>query len=172
MLRFIFIFLLLIFFQCKSINDYAKSRVLDTTDVFTLSVEKNVSGASIKYCVGFFGLQYAEHGKGYGLRSGTFGSYRTGQSKEFYNSGNSFILVNSVHHFPSRINNRNNKFKSFSHSNSIGFIIFDWDGYNFLTQCEVSVGLYYGFRVGLNFAEFSDWFLGWFYIDLLNDDLN
>ncbi len=167
-------YLIMIFvcLQCKTFTNYASSRVLDTTDIFTLSVEKNVTGASLKYCVGLFGLQYAENGKGYGLRAGNFGSYRTGIQKEFYNSGNSFLIVNSTHHFPSRVNNRNNKIKAFSHSNSIGFIIFDWNGYNFLTQCEASFGLYYGVRAGLNFAEFIDWLLGWFYIDLLNDDIN
>lgn len=166
----IYLTILLSGISCSSFESYLINRSLDTSDVFTLGVERKVTGINIKPCFGNLGVQYAQKGSGIGLRSGNYGRYRTGKDREYYNSGNSFIILNSVHHHPENLNYRNNKNKSFQESNTIGIAIIDWEGYNFLTQCELSVGLYYGVRVGVNFAEFTDWFLGWFGLDILDDD--
>lgn len=40
----------------------------------------------------------------------------------------------------------------------------------YFTQIDVSIGLYYGIRMGVNVGELLDFFLGWFKIDLYNDD--
>ncbi|MDH5657276.1 MAG: hypothetical protein OEZ34_15295 [Spirochaetia bacterium] len=42
-------------------------------------------------------------------------------------------------------------------------------GYYF-TQIDVSIGLYYGIRVGFNPGELLDFLLGWFKVDLYHDD--
>ncbi|WCL48592.1 hypothetical protein [Leptospira sp. GIMC2001] len=162
----------LIHIQCSTFANYIENRALDTADILTLSVEKKVVGVNAKFCIVSWGLQSAEYGQGYGLRSGSFGAYRTGSKKDFYNSGNSYLFLNSVQHYPEKNHVRNNKIKAFNHSNSFGLVIFDWDGYNFVTQCEVSLGLYYGFRFGFNIAEFADWLVGWTTLDFLDDDLN
>jgi hypothetical protein len=166
----IWFILCLLVFNCSTFSTYLENRALDTADIFTLSVERKIAGVNIKYCISNLGLQSAKYGKGYGLRAGSIGAYSTGAAREYYNSGNSFILLNSVHHHPSRTNVRNNISKSFNESNTFGLGIFDWNGYNSFTQCEFSIGLYYGLRVGFNLAEMGDWLLGWFTIDFLNDD--
>jgi len=162
---------ILSFLNCSTFKSYLENRALDTADILTLSVEQKVAGVNVKPCFSNIGLQFAQYGQGLGLRAGGIGAYSTGANNKFYNSGNSYLLINSIHHYPVQPHFRNNKIKAFNESNSLAVGIFDWHGHNFVTQCEISVGLYYGIRSGFNIAEFGDWLLGWFTIDFLNDDL-
>ena len=41
---------------------------------------------------------------------------------------------------------------------------------SYLYSVELSVGIYYGFRIGVNFSEVLDFFLGFTKIDILSDD--
>ena len=163
--------IILAFLKCSTFRSYLANRALDTADVLTFSVEQKVAGVNVKPCFSNIGLQFAQSGQGFGLRAGSIGAYSTGANNKFYNSGNSYLLINSIHHYPVQPHFRNNKIKAFSESNSLAVGIFDWHGYNFVTQCEVSVGLYYGIRTGFNIAELGDWLLGWLTIDFLNDDI-
>jgi len=176
------IFAGLILVNCLSIKNYFRNRLYDATDMVTIGLEKNVFGfAGWISCFGG-GLQYAHKGIGFGLRNGNFGFYKTGGDKLAYiNSGNSILLLNSYAYIAyGSKKNRANK-KVYRTRNILGIIpVFPVpvkELQDRLTKdckapvaLELSAGIYFGIRVGINFSEILDFVLGWTTIDIMDDD--
>ncbi len=86
-MKHIIIIILLFLSHCQSVANYLQYRAYDFRDIFTIGVEKNVAGGSFYiWCFGA-GLQYGSEGKGYGIRSGSLGEYKTGYSGEIPSIG-------------------------------------------------------------------------------------
>lgn len=186
--------MLLLFFMfnnCNSIDRYLQNRTRDAVDIPVLGVEEKIYGFSAwVWCFGG-GMQYAKNGMGIGIRSGVVGNYKTGGKggsiyvATFENSnlalsqGNSLIVLNSNSHLPKADKIRSNK-KAFSKFNtniifplgasksSSGEIQSKWC--DSPVSVEVSFGIYYEFRLGMNFSEAFDFLLGFTTIDMQVDD--
>lgn len=185
--------LLLLFMlnNCHSFDLYLENRTRDAIDIPVLGVEEKIYGFSgWVWCFGG-GMQYARNGLGIGIRSGVVGNYKTGgkggsiyvstfeNSNVALNQGNSFIVLNSNSHLPKVDKIRTNK-KAFSKFNtniifplgasktSSGEIQSKWC--DSPVSAEVSFGIYYGIRIGMNFSEAFDFLVGFSTIDLQADD--
>lgn len=180
-------------FNCASLGNYFQNRKNDLTDIPVIGIEENVFGVSAwAWCFGG-GMQYGKNGLGLGIRSGTLGYYKTGgRGGSIYvstyentnlalNQGNSFVVLNSNSHIPKLDDKRSNK-KAFSKFNtniifplgasqtSSGEIIGKWC--DSPISVEISLGIYYGVRVGFNFSEAFDFLVGVTTIDFQEDDIN
>ncbi|TGL08737.1 LIC13411 family adhesin [Leptospira levettii] len=187
----IFIFLLILNLKCVSFNNYLQNRSKDVIDIPVLGFEKDVYGVSAwVWCFGG-GAQYAKNGLGVGIRSGTVGQYKSGgRGSSIYIStyenhnltlhqGNSFLVLNSNSHIPGDDNKRSNK-KAFSKFNTN--VIFPLGATNSTSgeivgkwcdsplSFEISLGIYYGVRFGLNISELFDFLLGISTLDPMEDD--
>lgn len=186
-----FILFLILNLHCISIDSYLKNRKNDVIDVPVVGLEKNIYGVSAwVWCFGG-GLQYAKNGVGVGFRSGSVGQYKTGgrgssiyistqeNSNLTLNHGNSFVVLNSNSHLPNDGEKRSDK-KAFSKFNtnlifplgatktSTGEIDGKWC--DSPISFELSLGIYYGVRIGMNFTELIDFLFGTFTFDLMDDD--
>lgn len=178
--------------SCYSFERYIYNRSKDFADIPVIGVEEKVYGFSAwVWCFGG-GVQYARDGNGVGFRSGVIGSYKTGgrgssiyvstyeNSNLMLNQGNSFIVLNSNSHLPKQDDKRSSK-KAFAKFNtnvifplgatksSSGEIVGKWC--DSPISVEMSFGVYYGIRFGVNFSEFIDFVFGTVQVDVLDDDV-
>ncbi|MDF3821283.1 hypothetical protein P3G55_15360 [Leptospira sp. 96542] len=186
-------FVILIFSNCHSIDKYFQNRTKDIVDIPVIGVEENIYGISAWFWCFGGGIQHGRNGLGLGIRNGVVGYYKTGgrggriylstyeNSDLVLDQGNSLIVMNSNSHIPKEDEPRNHK-KSFSKFNTnvifpLGFgsergsssgIESRWC--ESPVSVEVSIGIHYGIRLGMNFSEIFDFLTGVILIDPLNDD--
>ncbi len=160
--------------SCASIFNYTSNRVDDLTDIPIIGIEQNVYGAGFHFwCVGG-GIQSSVDASGVGLRNGNFGIYNLSSQKKIsfsklrLPSGLSTILFNSYGHHTKNSNPRS-KNKNFRFASYV-FFVPNIDECNAPVGFEFSMGLYVGFRFGINFSEIGDFFLGIVGADYKRDD--
>ncbi|MBP7284375.1 MAG: hypothetical protein KBA66_22500 [Leptospiraceae bacterium] len=193
MRKLILLIFLFSFFQCSSLQNYAKNRALDFTDILTIGGEVNIYGGSAWFWCFGGGVQVGRYTNGYGMRNGYVGSYYTGGYREFANlkMGNSFLIMNSQEHIPTANKTTRSMHKKYTHANFFFLLPANLKGryretgsspsgfaYNSLpalchapATLELSFGLGVGGRVGFNISELVDFLLGFTTYDLMNDDL-
>lgn len=141
---------------------YLGHRARDFSDIVTLAVETRKVSCVARVMFPF-GFSTAD-GSGFGLREGYMGSYEYTE--------NVFCLPLPVpgaywdlaFRPPNDYRNKNYSLELFGRSG-------DSYGLREALALQVSIGLYYGVRVGLNVAEAADFVLGWTTLDILKDDL-
>lgn len=180
------------FLNCSSLQNYAKNRVLDFTDILTIGGEVNTYGGSVWFWCFGGGMQIGRYATGYGMRNGYIGSYFTGGYREFANlkMGNSFLIMNSQEHIPTAYKTARSMNKKYTHANFFFLLPANLKGryrgtgtspsgfvYNSLPSLcrapatiELSFGLGAGGRVGFNISELVDFLLGFTTYDLMDDD--
>lgn len=149
---------------CATTQGYFTDRGRDACDTVTLSVEETGVSASAQVLFWGTGLGRAK-GSGFGLRSGIVGNYDFDEFGIILGGKKSLALHGAD-------DNRGKGYGSMAYQ-----LIPIGDAYmpraeRFNFWCaEVSLCLGVGARAGCNFAEILDFILGWFTIDILNDDL-
>lgn len=152
-LRFIFyIPMLFLLAGCTYFHDRAR----DFGDIFTVSAETKHLGVSAQIFPASFGVAYGK-GKGYGLRSGTFGVYSY--------SDKHLLISGEKDFYP--LEKRGKKKYDLEYFYTL---IPDGPPWQYYWQIEVAAGLGVGLRLGLNLGEMADFMLGWAMIDIANDD--
>lgn len=117
------------------------------------------------------------------IRNSCLGANGMLGNKEIYMYGNSFIIINSNFHEPFIISNRT-KLKSVYMKTFINFgagkqyrLIYetgpkeDNRGNYTLLPIEISIGIYFGIRLGFNLSELADFLVGFIGFDPLDDDV-
>jgi hypothetical protein len=135
---------------------YMGHRTRDFSDIVTLAAEtRNISCDLRLICP--MGISFAK-GKGFGLREGYMGKYEYKESVFVTPVGGLFEL----------------DFTPENDYRKKGYLIRSrYPDEEFWSQClsvQVSIGLYYGARAGLNVNEAVDFLLGWTTLDIMGDD--
>lgn len=141
----------------------------DLTDIITVAGEVGFVNANLQIGEANIGVG-ATGGYGAGLRSGTIGVYET--------SDLNLILVSAKYFEPNEhaiSRGKGYEYTVYPHfwggeENDFAEVEMEYgEKYN-LFQIELSATLGIGLRLGINFAEMADFILGFFKIDLLEDD--
>lgn len=136
---------------------YLGHRAQDFSDIITLAAEtRNISCDLRLICP--MGISVAK-GKGLGLREGYMGRYEYKESV--------YVIPPVVGGFELDFTPENDYRKK-------GYLIRSrYPDEEFWSQClsvQVSIGLYYGVRAGVNVNEAVDFLLGWTTLDIMGDD--
>ena len=147
---------------------YLQNRGADLADIVTASVETGSYGVSAQAGPIPAGFSLSE-GEGCGLRFGCVGAYDYEDytsvigftSREFEPDDSRGDKAYHVYCFP---------FLSMLTGEAVsGETDFDIP-WQYLTQVEAGVGLFFGLRLGLNLGEALDFVLGWTGFDICSDD--
>lgn len=147
---------------------YLHDRGRDACDVVTVSVETGLANAAVQIGSATIGVG-STSGMGIGLRSGALGVYH-------YTEGN-LVLLSSKELIPDIYDEERGKGYDYacfispfpSDEDCVSAEMIEGGSFN-LWQLELTATLGLGVRVGLNFAELADFFLGLIGVDFLEDD--
>lgn len=173
---------------CASLKNYSVDRGHDLADIVTLAAEKDSLGVTLQVGPLITGVAKSD-GQGIGLRSGHIGTYDFQDYAYFFGGRKSFDgnderdstsydIESSILGLPFEVLGAGVIANPFClpDPDPIDWslidppIICDDGGWQVFCQCEVSIGMYGGIRVGLNPAEVLDFILGWTTLDICGDD--
>ncbi len=176
--------------DCSSLYRYQRQK--DTADVFTLQFQTHSYGAAVRTGPVKLGLQHkSRDGRSVGLRGGEVGEFDD-QDFALFLLGSDMLFdvkpadtgqTTEQQPLPSTLKLRRKDVKARSPAGTTiplhkakplfkqGKIKDRYAPVEHQTGIEISAGLFFGIRLGFSFAEFVDWGLGWFGIDILSDDL-
>ncbi len=139
---------------------YFHDRGRDLVDVVTVSVEDHKYGFSA-LVVAPLGVEYAS-GHGFGLRDGYAGQYQYSEN---------VLTFGYAALWDARLQPEEDlRGKGYSSTSSPHPNPPDDKPVRYCGTVGATVGLYYGVRVGINWLELTDFFLGWTTYDVLRDD--
>jgi len=163
--RILVLILLPIITSCAYMHDRGR----DACDMVTLSGEALSVNAAVQIGPAVIGIGGVE-GKGFGLRSGAVGIYRTEEDNHIL--GGSRTLV------PNQQGRERDKGYEYYYGwypwgdkNSYRCRFEEGEWYN-AWQVEATLGLGAGVRAGVNLAEIFDFILGWTGLDICEDDIS
>jgi len=142
---------------------YLGHRARDLSDIVTLAAETRKVSCVARVILPL-GFSTAE-GSGFGLREGYMGRYEYSEN----------VCMTPIGGYCELDFTPANDYREKAYSLEIpGDRGGSGDNDEFWLQClnvQVSIGLYYGVRAGLNLAEAVDFVLGWTTLDILKDDI-
>ncbi|MDX1959161.1 MAG: hypothetical protein SFU98_11350 [Leptospiraceae bacterium] len=160
--------------NCSSNQRINQNRLDDAKDIVNLSMDKKVYGLLFIFIIPI-GIQHASEGEGEGIRFGHLGKFQYGESipwdRDYKHGNNLYIIHSSLYHSPIEENRRGKTCKLSYFIEKYKSNITGMKECRVYPTIEFSIGLYYGFRVGVNPIEAIDFLTGLFGYDLLEDDL-
>lgn len=170
-----------------------QNRVQDMGDIVNLGVEENVYGFAFNIDMLLIGWKKDSGGVGYGMRYGHFGKYKPGnniplriRTKDkkvvgYYGDIQFLLAYSGYYHEPIKPENIRSERKQVrfammgatgrkSTPNELYLINEPRESYCYL-PIEISLGVYYGIRIGFNPHEFVDFIAGFIGFDPLDDDV-
>ncbi|WFB34863.1 hypothetical protein P3T73_11900 [Kiritimatiellota bacterium B12222] len=144
-------------------------RSRDLTDIFTVAGETGLVNANLQLGKANLGVG-AQSGHGMGLRSGAIGMYETGDLNLLLVSAKYFEPNDEAYYrgkgYEYTVTWQKNKKDD---GDRLDLEMDEGGNFN-LFQIEFSASLGLGIRLGINFAEMADFFVGIFNFDPLKDD--
>jgi hypothetical protein len=192
--RLITIFLISQILFCASAKRYVVNRGNDLTDIVNVGVEKDVYGFDAIFLIPIGGVTRNANGKGLGLRHSHLGFYKTGDNENVFLIKDKNLIVRHELHlgdsifygtgFHEPINPRNLRTQNKNYLIlTRGKGCYDtklyykeearlchWTTNIVFFPIEISLGIYFGIRVGFNVGEFADFIVGFVGFDPIKDD--
>jgi hypothetical protein len=154
-----------------AVQDYVVDRARDAADTVTLSAGIGIGGVKVR--VGPLSAGLFNTGDVVGLRGGQV-CY---DPNYFFATDTSLLWHGGEEFYPSDLTLRR-RGKLFMSEAAAPFILYvDGDCHDagqrasYYGQIEAAVGVFVTLRGGLNLTEVADFLLGWFTIDILDDDI-
>jgi|JI10StandDraft_1071094.scaffolds.fasta_scaffold00964_38 hypothetical protein len=194
-LRLITIFLISQILFCASAKRYVVNRGNDLKDIPILGVEKGIYGSGIITLMPTFPIVDTTNGVGVGIIHGHIGKYKNGDpdnkviitlSEGPANVTETYFGAIGPNNFyepinPSSLRTKNKSYKLLVRDRYCGTKIVIYK--NVTHQCsygenvgflplEFSIGVYFGFRIGISVGEVLDFVVGFFGFDPMDDDFS
>jgi hypothetical protein len=184
----------LLLLNCSSFQNYLINRGNDLTDIINIGLEKDVYGIDAIFLIPIGGVTRNAKGKGLGLRHSHLGFYKTGDNENVFLIKDKNLIVRHELHlgdsifygtgFHEPINPRNLRTQNKNYlilTRGKGCYdtklyykdearICHWTTNIVFFPIEISLGVYFGIRVGFNIGEFVDFLGGFIGFDPIKDD--
>lgn len=187
--------IILFLFYCNSFQKYVKNRADDLKDIPILGVEKGIYGSGIITLMPTFSIIDTTNGVGVGIIHGHIGKYKNGDpdnkviitlSEGPANVTETYFGAIGPNNFyepiaPSSIRAKNKSYKLLVRNRHCDKRVVIYK--NVTHQCnygenvgflplELSIGVYFGFRLGISVGEVLDFIVGFLGFDPMDDDFS